>query len=260
MKSGEDKSNSKALMKSKSKENKSKFQKQAKKRIYSSQNSSPINKSIVNKFNGYNPLRRYSIVNDSKRTSKNSWEKNSIDIQKNDENSLYSIYQHKNKDNETIISTGSKINQIKSIAPKLFRRNKSSYGSYDSKSKFSESEYKNFKDAYMALYNKISNNQGSSIILPHKNPYTTNGTSISKRNPALFNKLHNEKLGKIHLKVKEDSILHILEEEKELTFHPKVRNPFNLKRRSVEEFLQDMVIMKMIWFRITMVDSKKKTG
>lgn len=91
------------------------------------------------------------------------------------------------------------------------------------------------------MYNKISLNPGSSIILPQKNHYTTNATFNSKRDPALFDKLHNEKLGKIHLKIKEESIVQIIEEEKELTFHPKVRNPFNLKRRSVDEFIQDMV-------------------
>ena len=93
----------------------------------------------------------------------------------------------------------------------------------------------------MDLYNKISLNPGSSIIFPQNNHYTTNATFNSKRDPALFDKLHNEKLGKIHLKIKEESIVQIIEEEKELTFHPKVRNPFNLKRRSVDEFIQDMV-------------------
>ena len=79
-------------------------------------------------------------------------------------------------------------------------------------------------------------------------PYKSSGMSTGKRDPALFEKLHKEKLGKIHLKIKEDSILHILEEEKELTFHPKVRNPFNFKRRSIDEFLQDMVRTNKISF------------
>ena len=68
-------------------------------------------------------------------------------------------------------------------------------------------------------------------------------TKSSKRDvdPALFDKLYTEKLGKISDKVKEESISHILNEERELTFKPKIKNPFKKKRRSVEEFLEDMV-------------------
>lgn len=123
----------------------------------------------------------------------------------------------------------------------MWKRNKSSKRGHTAKQSMNSNELKNFTDIYQDMYNKISLHPGSSIVLPQKNNYCTSSAFGTKRDPALFDKLHNEKLGKIHLKIKEDSILQILEEEKELTFHPKVRNPFNLKRRSVDEFIQDMV-------------------
>lgn len=108
-------------------------------------------------------------------------------------------------------------------------------------SDFNELDYPNFKDAYWALHNKMSKNNTGSMILPKFTPYGTNQSIGSQLDPKRFEKLHQEKLGKIHMKVKEESILQILEEEKELTFHPKINNPFNRKKRSVEEFLNDMV-------------------
>lgn len=77
----------------------------------------------------------------------------------------------------------------------------------------------------------------SSFIVPQKSPYK----SGKQRDPDFFEKLHREKLGRVTYRCKEDSISNILKEEKELTFHPNIGNPLNLKRRSVQEFLEDQV-------------------
>ena len=65
-----------------------------------------------------------------------------------------------------------------------------------------------------------------------------------KYHSRLFDKLHNEKLSKISDQVKEESISQILKEEKELTFQPCISasSKFNTKRRSIEEFLEDMTL------------------
>ena len=48
-------------------------------------------------------------------------------------------------------------------------------------------------------------------------------------NTSFFDKLYNEKLGKVSEKVKNDNISQIIKQEKELTFHPKINNKFNQK-------------------------------
>jgi hypothetical protein len=95
-------------------------------------------------------------------------------------------------------------------------------------SNFDASKYPNFKDAYLALNNKLSR------TIFYKQ-------ATRKPTPEFFNRLYKEKLGNISPHVKEDSIYKIIKDDKELTFHPKVMNPFGYKRRSVQEFVKDMV-------------------
>lgn len=84
----------------------------------------------------------------------------------------------------------------------------------------------------------MTKSMSSSFLLPQTNKRELS----SERDPELFSRLHSERLKKISFRAKEDSISHIVQEEKELTFKPKLRNPFNRKRRSIDEFLNDMVL------------------
>ena len=76
-------------------------------------------------------------------------------------------------------------------------------------------------------------------MLPHKSPFRSN--TARERDPEFFTKLHEEKLRRVRGHIKDRSIERILQKEKELTFHPKIKNPFKLKRRSVDEFINDQV-------------------
>lgn len=94
---------------------------------------------------------------------------------------------------------------------------------------FDASKYTNFKDAYLALNNQL-------------NRTMFNQKTTRKPTPEFFTRLYQEKLGNISPHVKEDSIYKIIKDDRELTFHPKVMNPFGYKRRSVQEFVKDMVL------------------
>lgn len=107
-----------------------------------------------------------------------------------------------------------------------------------------QSNFYSFTDAYRHMYKKMHKSMSSSFLLPQKHkPF---GNSI-ERDPQLFDRLHSERLGKISMRVKEESIGVIVKQEKELTFHPKIANPFKRKRRSIDEFLNDMVRQTTFW-------------
>jgi hypothetical protein len=76
-------------------------------------------------------------------------------------------------------------------------------------------------------------------MLPQKSPFRSN--TARERDPEFFAKLHKEKLRRVRGHIKDHSIERILQKEKELTFHPNIKNPFNRKRRSVDEFIYDQV-------------------
>jgi len=102
---------------------------------------------------------------------------------------------------------------------------------------FDASKYTSFNDAYRALTKKMmSCSIDSSYMVPH-----SASKSYHASDPGRFNRLHNERLGKVVAHVKDDSMYKVFEDEKELTFHPKIDNPFNKKRRSAGEFVNDMV-------------------
>ena len=125
--------------------------------------------------------------------------------------------------------------------PKKLRKMKSdgNFSLTNNSKSFDKTKHLNFQDAYRALYCKMSKSISHSFFLPSK--HSSGNKTFRERDPKLFEKLHNEQLRQVKLSVRKHSMERFQKTEQELTFQPRVKSRFGKKRRSLEEFITDMV-------------------